>query len=528
MKAVLYARVSSEKQDVDLSITAQLKALREYAQRQSYQVVKEFVDEAESGRTSERPQFREMISLARRTPKPFDAVLVWKYSRFARNRQDSIVFKSILRKQGVGVISINEPTEDSSTGRLLEGIIETLDEYYSDNLGYEVTRGMRECASRGFCVSPNVPFGYRKKKVLDGAKERNKLTPEAGEAAIVSRLYQEVLQGKGLMDIVRGLNREGVPAPRGKDWLKTSVFKLLTNEAYTGTLIWSKTSQKGLEPIRVEGAWEPIVGRETFRAVQAILGARAPKKVNPRRIASPYLLSGLARCGHCGRSFVGQDAKSGQFSYYVCCSLVKKGKGTCAAKRLPKERFEQAVIREIKECILTPENMLELIKLVNEDLDSEASESQVLLVSVENELKEVTRRLDRLYDSLETGKLSMDDLAPRIKELRIRQAEFELKKTELEAKLSDRHIPLMDKKTLAGYLSDLQALISGSEFSLKKAFLRSFVREVTVTGQEVRVLYTLPELDMKKTEPMTVLSSVHNGGRLKIRTSDPSLIRTVL
>ncbi len=158
MNVALYARVSSDKQDVDLSISAQLKTLREYATRNGYHVVREFVDEAESGRTAARPAFKEMVSLARRPQKPFDAILVWKYSRFARSREDSIVYKTILRKNGVQVISINEPFEDTPTGRLLEAMIESLDEFYSANLGEEITRGLRESASRGFTCTAGRPM----------------------------------------------------------------------------------------------------------------------------------------------------------------------------------------------------------------------------------------------------------------------------------------------------------------------------------------------------------------------------------
>ncbi|PIU57204.1 MAG: recombinase family protein, partial [Chloroflexi bacterium CG07_land_8_20_14_0_80_51_10] len=123
----------------------------------SYEIVREFIDEAETGRTTARPAFREMTSFARHPQKPFEIILVWKYSRFARSREDSIVYKAMLRKNGVQVISINEPLDDSPTGRLLEAIIESLDEFYSDNLGEEVTRGMRESASRGFYLSSKPP-----------------------------------------------------------------------------------------------------------------------------------------------------------------------------------------------------------------------------------------------------------------------------------------------------------------------------------------------------------------------------------
>jgi site-specific DNA recombinase len=150
MKAAIYARVSSDSQDVDLSISAQLRALRDYASKKDYQVGKEYVDEAESGRTAQRPAFREMITLAKAKNPPFEILLVWKLNRFARNRADSIVYKKLLRDRGIKLISINEPLEDSPSGHLLEGVIETIDEFYSENLGEDVKRGMRENAGRGF------------------------------------------------------------------------------------------------------------------------------------------------------------------------------------------------------------------------------------------------------------------------------------------------------------------------------------------------------------------------------------------
>lgn len=142
MKAVLYARVSSEKQaEKDLSISAQLKALRKYAAEKGYEVIREFVDEAESARTANRPAFQEMIALAKSKPKPFDVILVWKLSRFARNREDSIVYKSLLRKRGIQVVSIKERVDDSPAGALLEGMIEVIDEFYSANLAQEPVGG---------------------------------------------------------------------------------------------------------------------------------------------------------------------------------------------------------------------------------------------------------------------------------------------------------------------------------------------------------------------------------------------------
>ena len=132
--AALYARVSSDRQDVDLSVAAQLRALRDHADKNGYVVVREFVDEAESGRSAERPQFQEMLDEAKSSGPSFREVLVWKFSRFTRKREHAVAYKSMLRRRGIRVVSITEQADDTGAGRLLEGIIETIDEFYSENL----------------------------------------------------------------------------------------------------------------------------------------------------------------------------------------------------------------------------------------------------------------------------------------------------------------------------------------------------------------------------------------------------------
>ena len=158
----LYARVSSDRQDVDLSVAAQLRALRDYAEKHDNLVAREYVDEAESGRIADRPQFQKMLDEAAKPEAPFKEILVWKFSRFTRKREHAVAFKSMLRRRGVRVVSITEQADDTPTGKLLEAIIESIDEFYSENLAQEVTRGMREAASRGFWMSAYAPYGYRR------------------------------------------------------------------------------------------------------------------------------------------------------------------------------------------------------------------------------------------------------------------------------------------------------------------------------------------------------------------------------
>jgi len=243
MKTAIYARVSSERQDIDLSIAAQLKALRDYAFRNGHEVVKEYIDEAESGRSIDRPGFKEMITTARQNLSPFQAILVWELSRFARNREDSIIYKSLLRRQGIQLISINEPIEDTPAGRLLEGVIEVIDEFYSTNLAQDVVRGQRDNDERGFSNGGRTPCGYVHVKVKDGPKLRTKFDIDPKTAPIVQCIFRECLSGKGLKAIVRSLNADGLTSRTGKKWGTTSIEKILHNEAYTGTLVWGRRTK---------------------------------------------------------------------------------------------------------------------------------------------------------------------------------------------------------------------------------------------------------------------------------------------
>ena len=279
--AALYARVSSDRQDVDLSVAAQMRALRDYAEKNGYVVVREYIDEAESGRIADRPQFSKMIDEASKPNAPFQEILVWKFSRFTRKREHAVAFKSMLRRRGVRVVSITEHADDTPTGKLMEAIIESVDEFYSENLAQEVMRGLREAASRGFWVASRVPYGYEKVMVQDGAKKRPKLEPVEGEANLVQRMFNMAEAGRSVLDIVKTLNSEGIPSPRGKRWSKTVVHTILRNETYTGALVWGVAAKDKAEPIRVDDAFPAIVSKGTFESVAASTGVPCSCKGEP-------------------------------------------------------------------------------------------------------------------------------------------------------------------------------------------------------------------------------------------------------
>jgi len=525
MYAAIYARVSSDSQDVDLSISAQLRATREYAAKHGYQVVREYIDEAESGRTTARPAFKEMIALARTKNPPFQAILVWKLNRFSRSRIDSITYKTLLRDIGIKVTSVNEPLDDSPSGQLLEGIIESVDEFYSANLGQDIKRGMRENAQRGFYSGGRAPYGMQKVPLNDGGKVRYKLAPEPeGSVAleVVRRIFDMAFKRAGCKEIGKALNREGFRTSSGQRWGKTTVHKILTNEAYCGTLVWGgrpghTAIHNGEPPVRVENAWPAIIDRQTFQHVQEKMSSNAPQSVHPRIVPSFYLLSSLLFCS-CGRAMIGRSAKSHQYYYYTCNTSNKQGRDACSARSLPKDKLEDLVIEQIKERVLTQANLENLVKLVNEELDSSNVIFQDKLDAVDAELSDVKARLSRLYDALETGKLNLDDLSPRIKELRIRHDELMKARVQLEADMVVQGTEHVDIETVKSYAQDLRSLLEETDLSLTKAFLRSFVKRVVIDGDQVVIDYNLPVPLEERKQLAGVLPIDTPSGDKEIRT----------
>ena len=522
MRVALYARVSSDKQDIDLSISAQLRMLREYACKGDHEIVGEFVDEAETGRTANRPVFLQMVSLARQKPTPFEAILVWKFSRFARNREDSILYKALLRRHGVKVVSINEPLDNSPTGRLMEGVIESMDEFYSANLAQDVTRGMREAVSRGFWVASHAPYGYVKVKVKDGAKERATLQVDSDTAWVIRKIFDMAVTGLGVKEIAKRLNQEGIPSARKKGWGKGQVYNVLTNEAYTGVLVWGVGGkfhrEYELPPVRKENAFPALVALDIFQRVRAMLKARAPKVMPPREAGSPHLLSGLLRCGGCGAKMFGHRTvrRDRPYIYYVCAKAYRQGRDACNMGSIPAKVIEGAVVRNITAMVLNHRNIEELVKLVNEELTTSSQEIRHRLTLLGRERSQIESRLERLYDVLETGKMELEDLAPRIRELRVKKDELLRTETEARLALDKGIVEQIDAKQVMVYVKDLGRILEVGTAEERKEFLKSFVKRIFWRDPEVTVEYTLPvpplELNLRPEEE--VVHIVNVGGVL--------------
>ena len=524
MKATIYARVSSEKQaEKDLSIPSQLKALRKYALQRGCEIVSEYVDEAESAKSANRPAFQEMVAAAKRKEKPFDTILVWKLSRFARNREDSIIYKSLLHKRGISVISINEQIDDTATGRLLEGMIEVIDEFYSANLAQDTMRGMKENISRGFFNGGIVPFGYRKVKIIVNGSQKTKLEPNETEATIVKRAFQMALTGKGGKEIARTLNDDGLRTRAGNLFGTTVINFWLRNPAYTGALVWNRTDRTSNKVFRkpagelivIPNTHKALISVADFERVQGFLTDRRPIFRHPRTVSSPYILSGLAHCSKCGSAMIGTAAKSGKYLYYECDARFKKGKDSCVGLRFRKDMVEKFVLEKIKEDILTKENLTKLVSLVNSELLNTNSHQEKQLDDTEKHLAQISGKLTKLYAALESGKLEMDDLAPRIKELRANQNELQQQRNSLLSKIESGNPEQLDTNEVMSYVNEMEQVLGEASFLQQKSFLRRFVKRVEINPKGFVLDYTIPlPLEKNRTSMTEVLNidKVGSGG----------------
>lgn len=515
MKAVLYARVSSEKQaEKDLSISAQLKALRKYAENNGYEVVREFVDEAESARTANRPSFQEMIALARLKTKVFDAILVWKLSRFARNREDSIVYKSLLRKRGIQVISINEKVDDSPTGRLLEAMIESMDEFYSANLSQEARRGMREAVSRGFCAGGTTPIGYELVEVDDGRAKRRTLGLDKDWAPVVKMIFDLYSGGKGAKEIAGHLRRSNIRTKSGADWTKATVIYVLKNAVYTGDFIWPKSNRlrRNESQVVLKDHHPAIVSRQVFEQVQDRLAERSFASIHPRRINSSYLLSGLLFCAKCGKAMQGGAAKSGRYHYYACYSRSRISNSVCECQPISTPKIETAIIGKLQTHVLTEENLIELLRLTNEEIGRMTSDSDTRITALQRQLNEKERRLERIYDAIEAGHITGTDISPRVDRLKAEADEIrmEISRLECNRQLANRSVSI-NMAQLKGYVAELRTILLEGEYFEQKTFLKSFIRRIDLDYPKVNIQYTFP-LNKVNGERGEVLAMDKNGG----------------
>lgn len=392
-----YVRVSTDKQE-ELSPDSQAKLLKDFAHKNGIIISKIFYELGVSGRKAEkRPEFQKMIAMAKSSDHPVNAILVWKFSRFARNQEESIVYKSLLKKKhNVDVISVSEPLVDGPFGSLIERIIEWMDEYYSVRLSGEVTRGMTEKAKRGG-YQARPPLGYR---IAERGKPPVIVEEEAEIIRIIFQKY--ALEGMGMFDIARYLNLCGFKTSHGKEFERRSVEYILENPTYCGMIRWNRTVNETNE-IRPKDEWiiadgqqSAIISKELFDKAAARRNMEYKPKGSRPSSTYRHWLSGLVKCPVCGRTMISKKIVNGKrtYCYFVCYGYSK---GKCLAKNsISSLKLAPAVLQSLKDVL---NNQQLSFRYIQPEPETAPDLSDILL----DQLKRIDEKLDRIKEAYRNG-----------------------------------------------------------------------------------------------------------------------------
>lgn len=426
MKVAIYARVSSDRQaEKELSIPAQVKAIQQYCQERGYTIVSEFIEKGKSAKTDDREEFQKMIALAKRSNRSFDSILVHKFDRFSRKRDDHVIYKALLAQVGVKVISVTEQTDNETPqDKLLEGMLEVMSEFFNANLATEVRKGMTQNAKQGYNNGGTPPYGYRTEHIALGSHKTKAvwvLGPRE-EIDIIRWIYnQYAYENAGYKKISSMLNEKGVPTQKGGQWSASTIRAIIFNESYIGRKVWNKQDYqvKGKkwkdrsEWVITENAHPSIITEELFNLCQERAKARnngggETHKPFHTKSHSPFWLRGFFTCDKCGSRMVGNSTsarkKGGGQRYYSCGGYQRKGKEFCPYVGWRKEHVELAISSKIKTTLLR----LSMDNQLQEEIERFSNEKNKYIIqsatALDNEIIFLVKRIELMEQDMINGR----------------------------------------------------------------------------------------------------------------------------
>lgn len=468
--AAAYIRVSDERQD-EFSPDSQVKLIRDYCARNGIDLPDEliFYDDGISAKTAaKRPEFNRMIALAKSEEKPFQMILVWKFSRFTRNQEEAIVYKSLLRKNGVDVVSVSEPLQDNPFSGLIERIIEWMDEYYLIRLSDEVVRGMTERAQRGL---PNVapPFGYR--------MQNGEYVIKEDEAEIVRMIFEMFCAEPNLKKIATTLNSMGVKNQFDHPLDNRAIEYILNNPCYIGYVRWNPNGKSASariynnpDDILKRSTHTPIISDEIFEKTKSILEAR---KMTMRKYErenfqkNVYMLKGLVKCDDCGSTlvFTRDGLQCHQYS-----------RGTCPVSHyISINKINKMVIAELKNAIETMN--------FNISIESQPSPT-VPPVDYDKLISAERLKLDRAKQAYQEGVDSLAEYKAAKAKIESRIADLNKEQQNAAVESSD-----LDLNEFAATIASVLEIIESPDVSeeLKHQALKTIIKKIILHKPENKI-----------------------------------------
>lgn len=485
MNVVIYARFSSHNQ-TEQSIEGQLKVCYEYAEKNGYTVVGEYIDRALSGRTDNRPEFLRMIDDSKK--KLFQFVLVYQFDRFSRDRYDSANYKHILKKNGVRVLSARENISDDASGILVEGLLESIAEYYSAELSQKIKRGLAINASKLLATGGRIPLGYK-------LNECKQYVIDEKTAPIVVNIFEIYAAGVTIKEICDKLNSQGVKTSTGKDYNKNSLRTLLQNKKYIG--IYSYDGKETPDGI------PRIISDDLFNTVQVILdkNKKAPARA---RGDQEYILTTKLFCGKCHDMMTGVNGYShtGQvYNYYKCNGAKKK---TCDKKSVRKERIEDLVVNECRK-LLTDRNIDIIAQEVVALCERERDKSN--LARLEKLLRDNEKKRANLLNAV--SECEIDNVRKALYEqIAALMSEYEDLKREYDIEKASRISLTTDE--IKFFLSQLKQG-NADNMRYRKSLINIFVNAIYLYDDKMTIIFSVGDEQTTVTDELLSEIESQNG-----------------
>lgn len=509
-KAAFYGRFSSNNQREE-SIDAQFRAVKEFAEKNDYEIVAEYTDKAKSGTSDKRPEFLRMMKDCEKGI--FDYVIVHKLDRFSRNKYDSAIYKRKLKQYGIRLISVTERLDDSPEAVILESVIEGMAEYYSKNLARETMKGLTENGYKCLHNGGKPPLGY------DVNVEKKYIINEE-EAECVKLIYQMTIDGHSRSEIINELNERGYKTKINTMFKVNSLHSILTNEKYTGVYIYNKTASKNAfgkrnghaykdesEVIKIEGGMPAIISKEDFQKVQEILKMRKAKP-GSNTAKENYLLSGIIRCGCCGKAFCGNRRKAKNKPMYVsyrCAHRAKTSSKVCDNKEIRKEYVEEYVLSELERKIFNDEAIKILTEGINKNLRNQIKIDDDKKAVLLKEVNDIDSQINNIVNAITQG-FVQEEFKEKMDQLKKRKADVQDKLSEIEAREVNKVVTEADVRNL---LSDFSGYVMSRNIPECKKFIRDFVKEVVVFKDHIEVTFNVAfSLRKNRKEGVEITSSI--------------------
>jgi site-specific DNA recombinase len=510
LRCAAYARYSSDLQS-PRSIEDQLRICREYAHARGFIFLEEHVytDEALSGVGADRPGLGRLLDAALSPTRPFDIILLDDSSRLARNTKDALGIFERLNFAGIRLIAVSQGIDsENEQAHVLVTVHGMVDSLYVKELAKKTHRGLEGLMLRGQHTGGRC-FGYDSIPVPGTTGKQ--LVINESEAAVVRRIFEMSAEGQSLKTIAKTLNSECVPPPRpraGKKyatWCPTCIREMLRRDLYRGQVVWNSSrfvkvpgTNKRVRRARPESEWRvvahpelQIVSDELWQRVkerqdelQVMYGGRKGGGVLiPRSATSPYLLSGILKCGLCGGNLIiisGYDS-SGHHPRYGCSQHFNRG--ACSnSLTVRRDWLEGKMLDELKNYVLQSD-------AVEYVLDQFGTHVQDAFADLSNQMAQMRERKQKLEGELrrlaataaETGPSAFLVEAINEREKQLRELSDQLLaggENSVDAYLTDIRNFILEK------MGDIRALLAGDPAPARRELLKH-VSEIRMMPQHM-------------------------------------------